>query len=184
MKRNHDSESGVAKENATMHVFRCPVCGGHQLSVVFEIYGMRDIVGVTADDNILFGGIDLQGEDYGMCKCPDCEWEGEFYRDHDGKRSFHTHLVVTRLLRFTCAKCGGHELRRLRQGHVTSYLVSAVYHDPTDGTEKVAVDMLEREDDGGQFGYGCGSCHRAITDEADAPITKEGDLIAWLKTHQ
>lgn len=184
MRQNHDIESRGVNGDATIRIFQCPVCGGHNLSVIFEIYGMRDVVGVKPDDEVLFGYLDDQGMNYGTCRCSDCEWEGEFYRDSDAERCFHKHLVVTRSLSFTCPKCGGHELRRFRQGHTTSYLVSTVYPDLSDDAEKVAVDTFERRDNGGQFVYGCGSCHDPLTDEADVPITDDTDLIAWLKSHQ
>ena len=184
MNQDRNSERNGENGNLTMHVFQCPVCGGHHLSVIYEIYGMRDVVGVKPDETILFGQIDQQGINYGTCHCGDCDWEGEFYLDDDAERRFDQHLVVTTSVQFTCSKCGGHELRRLRQGHITSYLVSAVYQDLSDNSEKVAVDMLDREDHGGRFGYGCGSCHSPLTDEAEAPITEDDDLIAWLKKHQ
>jgi Zn finger protein HypA/HybF involved in hydrogenase expression len=184
MNQDHKVERDSANENATTQIFRCPVCRGHRLSVIFEIYGMRDIVGVKPDSEVLFGTLDQQGINYGTCSCPDCEWKGEFYRDDDAERCFDRHLVPTTFLEFTCPKCGGHELRRIRQGHTTSYLVSAVYRDLSDDAEKVAVDMLDREDQGGQFVYGCGSCHRPLTDDADAPITEKDALVAWLKSHQ
>ncbi len=183
MNQDRNSERNGETGNSTMHVFQCPVCGGHRLSVIYEIYGMRDVVGVKHDDDVLFGHHDEQGVNYGTCTCPDCDWEGEFYRDLGGDL-FHQHLVVTRLLRFTCPKCGSHELRRLRQGHTTSHLVSAVYQDLNDNAEKVAVDMLDRADHGGHFAYGCGSCHSPLTDEAGAPISDENSLIEWLKSHQ
>ena len=151
MKENHEIERNNINTDATLHMFQCPVCGGHQLSVVFEIYGLRDIVGVSPDESVLFGELDQQGVNYGTCHCGDCDWEGEFYLGEDAQGSFRKHLVVTRSLRFTCPKCGGHELRQLRQGHTTSYLVSAVYQDLSDNAEKVAVNELDREDQGGSF---------------------------------
>jgi len=184
MKQNHDIERNNINTDATMQIFQCPVCGGHNLSVIFEIYGMREIVGVKPDHDILFGYLDDQGVNYGTCRCGDCDWGGDFYLGEAPQGSFRKHLVITRLLRFTCPKCCSHELRRLRQGHTTSHLVSAVYRDPTDNAEKVAVDELDRNDHGGQFLYGCGSCHCPLTDESDVPVTQEDDLIAWLKNHQ
>jgi hypothetical protein len=184
MRHDHDRKRNGANGDASIDIFQCPDCGGHNLSVIFEIYGMREVVGVKPDDNILFGYLDEQGVNYGTCRCGDCDWEGDVYRDDDAGRCFDKHLVPTTSLQFTCSKCGGHDLRRLRQGHTTSYLVSAVYRDLGDGAEKVAADMLGREDHGGQFVYGCGSCHCPLTDESDAPITEENNLIAWLKGHQ
>lgn len=151
MRQDHDSKRNGANGDATIDIFQCPGCGGHNLSVIFEIYGIREVVGVKPDDDVLFGTLDQQGVNYGTCRCGDCDWEGEFYRGDDADRCFDKHLVPTTLLQFTCTKCGGHELRRLRQGHITSYLVSAVYRDLSDDAEKVAVDMLDREDHGGQF---------------------------------
>lgn len=184
MKQNHEIERNAMNTDGTMQAFQCLICGGHNLSVIFEIYGMREVVGVKPDDDVLFGTLDQQGINYGTCHCGDCDWEGEFYLDDDANRCFDKHLVPTTLLQFTCSKCGGHELRRFRQGHTTFYLVSAVYRDLRDDAEKVAVDMLDREDHGGQFAYGCGGCHAPLTDESDVPITQENDLIAWLKGHQ
>jgi hypothetical protein len=184
MQHDHDRKRNGANGNAMIDIFQCPDCGGHNLSVIFEIYGMREVVGVKPDEAILFGQIDQQGINYGTCHCGDCDWEGEFYLDEDAERHFDQHLVVTTSVQFTCSKCGNHELRRLRQGHTTSYLVSAIYRDLSDDAEKVAVDMLDREDHGGQFVFGCGSCHCPLTDESDVPITQPDDLIAWLKSHQ
>lgn len=61
MKQNHNSGSKSVNGDALMHMFQCPVCGGHRLSVIFEICGMRDIVGVKPAENVLFGGLDQQG---------------------------------------------------------------------------------------------------------------------------
>ena len=183
MNQDRDSERNGEKGNSAMNVFQCPVCGGHHLSVIFEIYGMREVVGVKPDETILFGQIDEQGLNYGTALCPDCGWETECFSEGYPER-LHPHLVDSALMLFTCPKCGGHELRRLRQGHITSYLVSAVYQDLSDNSEKVAVDMLDREDHGGRFGYGCGSCHCPLTDDAGAPISDENSLIEWLKNHQ
>jgi hypothetical protein len=71
MKQNHDCECHGASGDAKMQIFQCPACGSHNLLVILEIYGMREVVGVNPDDDVLFGYLDGQGLNYGTCSCSD-----------------------------------------------------------------------------------------------------------------
>jgi Zn finger protein HypA/HybF involved in hydrogenase expression len=180
MKQNYEIQNDDATADNTIRIFKCPVCGGHNLQVTFEVYGMRQIVGTRSDADTIFGQADTQGTNHGTCHCTDCEWEGEFSTDDNPERCFAQHLQESRELIFTCPMCGSHELRYIRQGHTTSYPVSAIYEE--EGGEVITMDFdtLDRDDRGGEVFYSCGSCWSPLIDDKGRRVTEEGEVLLWL----
>ena len=182
MKQNHDIESKSVNDDTTVQIFECPVCGGHDLTTIYQVYGTQQVVGTRSDGRPVLGLHEEQGIDYGVCDCPECDWRGEFYQNMEG--CFAQHMVEAKRLVFTCPQCGAHDLRLFRQGHTSSHSVSAVYEKESADAIEVAIDTLDRDDDGGNFFYGCGRCQTRLLDENQLPIAKEDALITWLKNHQ
>ena len=182
MNQELNSERNGESGTATMQIFQCPVCGSHDLTTIYQVHGSQQVVGTRSDGSPVLGWHDEQGIDYGVCNCSKCDWQGEFYRNLEGY--FAQHLVEAKRLVFTCPQCGAHDVGLLRQGHTTSYPVSAVYEKGDADVIAVAINKLDRDNNGGNFFYGCGRCQTPLLDENGFSIDGEDNLIAWLKSHQ
>ena len=181
MKENSEMDRKDSTGHTTIRRFKCPLCGGHRLGAVIQLSGIQDIIGLATDGIVLRGNMELPETDYGECSCQDCDWRGAVYDDEEN--CFQQHLIETTALRFTCPKCGGLELSRHRRGHTTSYPILVFYPDVAENIVQVTADAYGREDHGGQFSYGCGSCDYSLADEEGKPIADADNLIAWLQSH-
>jgi hypothetical protein len=102
-KPNRDNDPG----NDRLIRFACPGCGSHVLGQLTGSYGIRQVVGIAPDGEILYGFHDIETLESGGCSCWECGRELEPDVEMGAELCIRRHSGETRMLRFLAPTAGG-----------------------------------------------------------------------------
>ena len=129
MKNDAEMNNDHAPGKDRLVQFACPGCGSHVLGQHTWLYGIRQVVGIAPDGEIRYGFHDIYTSESGGFSCWECGHELEPDVQMDAELCIRRYSRETGMHTFTCPECGGNELKMVKQGHTTSYRVSAVFQD-------------------------------------------------------